>query len=1032
MTKTFAEGVYDLIVDQETEDRLRDLTEEWHVKLAKLDPNLVPEMLAQTLTRQFMLALESLKDSKKQDKLQNQLKLANRIIDVIRSVGREEPHLPIPTTRLLSVQKVGGLGTPSDFARPSIPLTSSDLLVNGRREPSIGHELQREIASADRIDLIVAFLKFSGLQTIRNPLDEFLERHPGQLRVLTTAYMGATEKRAVDELTKMGADVRISYDVQTTRLHAKAWLFFRESGFTTAYIGSSNLSHAALHDGLEWNVRLSAKDSPAVVQKFQTTFDQYWQGTDFEPYRIERDSERLIEVLKRKQRRDFETFFSFVEIRPRPHQRSMLEALASERQRGHTHNLVVAATGTGKTLLAAFDFKRLNDESGPLKLLFVAHREEILKQSLSAFRLVMRDGSFGELMVSGAIPDAGTHVFASIQSLHENRLRSLEPGYYDYVVVDEFHHAEAATYKRLINHLKPRWLMGLTATPERADGHDVRHFFGGRIAAELRLWDALEQNLLSPFQYFGVADETDLDSVKFGGVSYDQASLAKVLTGDTMRARRVIGAVERYVADPLKMKALGFCVSIDHAILMAKTFTQAGLKSVAVHANSKNEERRLALQELSRGEIQCIFAVDLFNEGVDIPSVDTVLFLRPTESGAVFLQQLGRGLRLEENKACLTVLDFVGNAHKRYRYDLKFRALVGGSKRDVNIAIEEGFPYLPPGCAIILEKQAQTYVLDNLKSSLTSRKSNLVAALREYSSERTPSLLTFLDDHNLELSEIYLNRKRNFRDLCRDANLLWDGGGDESNWRGIGALQFVNDYLRIKTWQEVLSRDEFELKGPEEQLAFFQLLALCHGDFQRQDDINTFGVALWDAIGVKTEIKLILDVLEDRVRRVTSPCELPGIPLNIHATYSRDEVMATLGQFKDGKLLRPREGVVWAKNANADLFFVTLKKSEKDYSPKTLYRDFPISERVFHWESQHQTSDETETGQRYIHHVSRGSSILLFVREDKKLGDFTLPYTFLGPATYIKHASSRPMQIEWRLKHELPADLYQAWKIAAG
>lgn len=1024
--------LYDLIVDEETAESLKGLPEEWRVQLAALDPNVVPELLAQTLTQQLTLALESLKKDDDQDRLTKQLGLANQFLKLLRSVGRDEPNLPIPTQRLLSLQKGVGLGEPASIARPSIPLTSSDLLVNGRREPSIGHELQREIASADRIDLIVAFLKFSGLQVIRNQLQDFLQRRPGQLRVLTTAYMGATEKRAVDELSEMGADIRISYDVQTTRLHAKAWLFYRDSGFTTAYIGSSNLSHAALHDGLEWNVRLSAKDSPTVVQKFQTTFDQYWQNQDFEPYLSDRDSERLREVLKRKQRADFETLFAFVEVHPKPHQKSMLEALASERQRGHTQNLVVAATGTGKTLLAAFDYKRLVDVYGPLKLLFIAHRQEILKQSVSAFRLVMRDGSFGELLVAGNVPDASAHVFASIQSLHEGRLQSLQQEYYDYVVVDEFHHAEASTYKRLLQHLKPRWLVGLTATPERADGQDVRHYFQGRIAAELRLWDALEQNLLSPFQYFGIADQTDLGHVKFSGVAYDRTSLANVLTGDTMRARRVVGAVQKYVVDPMTMKALGFCVSIEHAKLMATTFNNAGLRALAVHANSSHDERQTALHGLKNGEIQCIFAVDLFNEGVDIPSVDTVLFLRPTESGTVFLQQLGRGLRLEEKKACLTVLDFVGNAHKRYRYDLKFRALLGGTKRTIETAIEEGFPYLPPGCTILLEKQAQKYVLDNIKSSLTSRTKDLVAALREFSPQHSPDLLSFLNDHNLELADIYSKRDRAFRSLCRDAGIAWDSAGDESVWKGLSTLQFVNDYHRIRTWQKILERPNFGLANEDEAVAFMQLLALAHGSFECLGDVEMYGRALWQAVGVKTELQQVLAVLEDRVRRITMPCGLAGIRLNVHATYSRNEVMATLGQFKDGKLLQPREGVVWAKNANADLFFVTLKKSEKEYSPKTLYRDFPVSERVFHWESQHQTSEESPTGQRYVHHKSQGSSILLFVREERKTGDFTLPYTFLGPATYVKHTASRPMQIEWRLDHELPADLYQSWKIAAG
>ena len=451
--------------------------------------------------------------------------------------------------------------------RPTVPLSRPALLTNAVSDPKLGAELRAELVTADRVDLLCAFVKWYGLRVLEAELKE-LGLRGVPLRVLTTTYMGATDRTALDRLVRdFGAHVKVNYETQSTRLHAKAWLFRRHTGLDTAYVGSSNLSRAALLDGLEWNVKLAGAHTPELLAKFEATFDSYWEDPSFVDYDPETDGERLDQALAvagGRQDRDTVTFSpSGLQVRPYPHQELILEQLSVERQVHDRHrNLVVAATGTGKTVIAALDYARMPDRPS---LLFVAHRKEILEQSLRTYREVLADGSFGELYVDGAQPERWRHVFASVQSLNSYGITRLAANHFEVVVVDEFHHAEASTYRRLLSHVAPVELLGLTATPERSDGVDVRSFFGGRAAAELRLWDALEADLLCPFHYFGVSDATDLSTLEWRRGEYDVAALERVYTGDDARVRIVLRELRDKVLDVSRMRALGFCVSVSHA-----------------------------------------------------------------------------------------------------------------------------------------------------------------------------------------------------------------------------------------------------------------------------------------------------------------------------------------------------------------------------------------------------------------------------------------------------------------------------------
>ena len=606
-------------------------------------------------------------------------------------------------------------GRAQAIERPLTPLLDTTVFTNAPGEPAVGHELRAEVPSADAIDVVMAFVRWSGVR----PLTEALRRHceAGKpLRILTTTYTNSTEQRALDELERLGAQIKVSYDTTSTRLHAKAWLFHRESGYSTAYIGSSNLTHSAQVLGLEWNVRVSAVRNPDAVAKMEAVFASYWASADFVAYEAAEFARRT-ETLETAD----VTSLSPIELELRPFQEALLEHIVLARHQGHHRNLLVAATGTGKTVMAAVDYARLRPELARSRLLFVAHREEILDQSRATFRHALRDGAFGEKWVGGQRPSRFDHVFASIQSLHRADVRHIDPEHFDVVIVDEFHHAAARSYESLLDHLRPVELLGLTATPERADGLDILRHFDGRIAADLRLWDAIDQEYLAPFAYFGVHDGLDLRRVPWRrGQGYDVSALENVLTADHKWANLVVEEIRRKIAEPSRVRALGYCVSVSHARFMAHRFSELGLPSVALSAESHSEERKAALRDLSDGKLRVVFTVDLFNEGVDIPSVDTLLLLRPTDSPTLFLQQLGRGLRKSPGKSACTVLDFVGTHRKEFRFDRRLRALLGGSRADVERQVRNDFPFLPAGCSFQLDAVAKEIVLRSIRDAIPS------------------------------------------------------------------------------------------------------------------------------------------------------------------------------------------------------------------------------------------------------------------------------------------------------------------------
>lgn len=1023
------EGLYESLVTRSIRRRLSDLQ---HLQVVDSDVDEAdqPHVLARFVYEQTARALAGVRDPAARVAVVN---------DVLGCLAGTRDDVEAPPRQLLRLASPPGPGrNVYEETRPSTPLSDAALLTNSRGEPSLGAELKAEIGTSDEVDLLCAFVKWHGLRLLEAELER-LKRRGAPLRVITTTYMGATERAALDRLVNdFGAQVKVQYDAQRTRLHAKAWLFRRNTGFPTAYVGSSNLSRAALLDGVEWNVRLSGVGTPSLVEKFEATFVTYWNDSSFELYDPGRDRDRLDDALAEAAGRGASGRVTLslagFDVRPYPYQQEILDAIEAERIVHDRHrNLVVMATGTGKTVVAALDYRRLVDAAGQRpRLLFVAHRKEILDQSLRTYREVLADASFGESYVAGARPERWDHVFASVQSLTSYGIENIPPDAYDVVVIDEFHHAAAATYRRILDRLHPRELLGLTATPERADGQDVRAMFGGRTAAELRLWDALGADLLCPFHYFAVADGTDLTQLRWVRGMYDEGELSNLYTGNRARAEIILKQLRNKVLDPGGMRALGFCVDVQHADYMARVFNEAGIPAMRVSGQTPPADRAEALRRLKSRELNVLFSAEVFNEGLDIPDVDTVLLLRPTESATIFLQQLGRGLRRTPSKAVLTVLDFVGHQNRQFSWDRKLRALTGLTRRGVQRELERGFPFLPAGCQIVMDRQSQRLILENLRGQIANRWAQMVAELRAHGDQ---DLRTFLDESGLELSDILRRGSHSWTRLRRDAGLSTPPGSDleERLLRRVRALAHVDDTERAHAYEQLLRDDApayDSLSEAERRLAdmlFFSLWPDAGGHESVAEGLE----ALRRERAVRTELAAVVDIGFSAARHVTVALQdrHAVLPVQVHASYQREEILAALGHATMAR--RPstfREGVLYLPDLNVDALFVNLKKSEAEFSPSTMYRDYPISPTLFHWESQSTTSVASPTGQRYL---TGSSTVLLFVRAEKENEFGTAPYLFLGPAKYVSHEGERPIAVTWRLEHAMPTDFYHLATVAA-
>ncbi|WP_042349312.1 DUF3427 domain-containing protein [Bacillus massiliigorillae] len=948
-------------------------------------------------------------------------------------------------------------------AMEDLYLTRLGLLHNEKNSvKNFFKTLKYEMRTADAVDFMVSFTRMSGLQLIIRALKE-LEERGVPVRIITSTYMGITEAKALRKLLEFkNVDVRV-IDTQKESFHTKAYSFHRVSDLNTVIIGSSNLSHSALINGHELNVKIPDTSYLPIYEETKRIFENTWNSeqaysltSDFiEKYELtqERKRESNPELMLIKDKNDEYD----VEVKPNFMQRKALENLQYTRDLGNNKGVVIAATGTGKTYLAAFDVKAFN----PKKLLFLAHREELLDNAVNTFKKVIKkDELFGK--ITGSVKEyEKPFVFSTVQTLHkEHSLTKFSQDEFDYIIIDEFHHAEASTYLKIIEYFNPKFLLGITATPERMDGRDVLALCDHNIVYEIRLRDALEAKLLVPFHYFGVTDETiDYNLIPIKNGLLDEDALVKALNTNE-RTDYIIEMINRYGFHGDKMIALGFCANIKHAQYMTDEFNKRGIKAACLTGNDSVSYREEIVSRLedTHNPLEIIFTVNIFNEGIDIPKVNLILFLRPTESSTIFIQQLGRGLRKVEGKEFVTILDFIGNYQKSFIVPLALSGQINHKafdKDSLRVAITHEFADLPGGSYVDLDPVSQKQILDKIDSIKMDATEMLKALYQQFKNElgRSPEIMDFLYSEESPSLTFFIHKYKswaNTKDAMNDSN------------------EFEQSILSNQLKKEVVERleQQIPLKWPYEMIIlelaikkdcvslddvikrleerFATKISRSHHEsfinrsFESLSNLERnqkwmFGYVDRELFILNNEIKELLREEEyrkyilERIEygiidyRRTFKVKLLSLNenLTLYQNYTRNDI-----QFLSGSTAKKgtwREGV--SRVGNHYFLFVNLNKSE-DVSEHLLYKDYFIDQSHFHWQSQNKTSHASTVGQDYINHKEKGIKIHLFARKFNKMHGITLPFTYFGELDYVSSHGDKPMSIKWKLQHPVPEDLF--------
>ncbi|WP_244151157.1 DUF3427 domain-containing protein [Parageobacillus thermantarcticus] len=929
--------------------------------------------------------------------------------------------------------------------------------------------LKYEMLTADSVDFMVSFIRMSGLQLIIRPLLE-LEKRNIPVRIITSTYLGITEVKALQKLMEF-SNVQVKIiDTQKESFHTKAYMFHRNSGLNTVIIGSSNLSHSALMNGHELNVKLPDTSFLPIYEQTKRIFDQIWNSeetvaldSEFVHYYSEFiEAKRNLENFRNKEmiaaetKRDYQITHN--NIKPNAMQEKALRNLQNTRKNGNNKGVIIAATGTGKTYLSAFDVKAFN----PKKLLFIAHREELLDNAIKTFQQVIpKQEIFGK--ITGTVKEFDKpYLFSTIQSLHKDEiLQRFKRDEFDYIIVDEFHHAEARTYRKVIDYFQPKFLLGLTATPERMDGRDVLALCDHNIVYEIRLREALEANLLAPFHYFGVSDHTvDYSKIPLKNGFFEEDALVKALKTNE-RTDFIIEMINTYGYHGDRMIGLGFCANIEHAKYMSEEFNKRGYHTTYLTGEHSIDYREKVIKQLEdeNDPLELIFTVNIFNEGIDIPKLNLILFLRPTESSTVFIQQLGRGLRKVEGKEFVTILDFIGNYQKSFVVPLALSGQINHKafdKDSLRVAITHEFADLPAGSYVDLDPITQKEILDRIDSIKMNSTDMLKSLYQQFKNElgRAPEILDFLYYEQSPSLTFFIHKYQSWvktKEKMNDINELDRKILDHPLMSEI--VERLENQLPIKWPYDFII---LELAFLQKKVSYTNVIKQLEKRFATKIDLEkhktligqamarlanpykkqkwSFGKVVGDQFVLNDDILEVTQdaefyqYLKDRIdygiiefRRTHHPERFlaKGEKLVLYQNYTRNDLIFLFeAGVKEGSW---REGV--SRAGNHYFLFVNLNKSEK-VEKHLQYKDYFIDQRHFHWQSQNQTSHESSVGQNYIYHKERGIHIHLFVRKFDQMHGMTLPFMYLGEVDYVSSYGDKPMNIKWRLHHPVPEDLY--------
>ena len=934
-------------------------------------------------------------------------------------------------------------------------------LISGEADALYSHLLPY-IENAQSIDIAVSFIRATGAGLIFPRLKDMLERG-GRIRLLTSDYLNVTEPSALRWLLDLEGEIKpFVFKCKDTPFHPKAWIFNFYDGTGALLVGSSNFSKLALEKSIEWNLRIYDRHDTVALSNARNSFDELLSRPEIAELTEEwlKDYEKrrphAMDNAARMPNEEAEVLEP-----PSPHhvQRQALEALNETRINGYQAGLVVLATGLGKTYLAAFDSMQCDN------VLFIAHRDEILNQAELCFRAIRPDDVMGKYTGKIKNPNANI-IFASIQTLSQkSHLENFAPNRFDYIVVDEFHHAAATTYKRVMEYFTPRFLLGLTATPGRTDGASLLALCEGNLVFERDLWEGIDEKLLSPFCYFGIPDLVEYTRIPWRNGRFDEKELGNAVA-TRARAENALEQLKKRGG----RKTLGFCVSVRHADFMAEFARRQGLKAVAVHSGAGSAPRASSLKKLEDGLLDIVFAVDMFNEGVDVPSIDTVLMLRPTESIVVWLQQFGRGLRCIEGKKYLSVIDYIGN-HRVFlaKARVLLRTGVGdGSLLKALNSCEDGSIQMPEGCEIVYDLEAMEILkslihipradaeMDAFYLDFRERYGQRPTASEIYRAQFNPSKkgrncwFDYVNDMG-DLNETHRAQYRKCKTLLaavesmpvnKIVNLLALRAICEGY--DLFGKMHVNDIAsrilryssRNAMFGKMIGEDNRNIENIRKQILEFSIPGWTTQEWFNFDGETVHAKFLDASHNVGFIGKFVSELVEYRLVHAVENAKENGefSPLKADITaelrlwneYRREEIPDLFGEtFNEGKW---HKGIVAIHDVKAMILLVTLEKAGLVIGSH--YKDHFETPEEFFWQSQTNTQKGGLYG-RIISGVEKGWNVHLFVRASKLRQGKAAPFRYIGIVEFKDWKGERPITVIWKLQDPLPSSMYDVLEIKA-
>ena len=954
--------------------------------------------------------------------------------------------------------------------RFEIPLKQKEKDITGNLNELILNEktkfknffiyLKNELLNCKKFYFIVSFIRYSGLQILLSTLDE-LEKKGIKGEIITSVYLNITDSKSLRKLLSYkNIKVKI-YNNSSESFHTKAYLF-EKNKYHTCIIGSSNISQSALYSAEEWNVKLTESNFFEIYKKSISQFKNLWNSDKA----IELSEDFIFEYENYKNNLKLQKTFDYIKIKnnknhfePNSMQKEILEKLKNTRKSGNKKGLVVAATGTGKTYLAAMDIK-IFFEKKEKKFLFLAHREELLENAILVCKKIMKIGENKIGRIFGGKKETEKKIiFATVQSLQNNYLE-FSKDYFDYIVIDEFHHSSAKSYTKILNYFNPKFLLGLTATPERMDGKDILELCDYNLVGEMGLKRAMEQDLIAPFHYFGINDETfDYEKIPYKNGKYQEDILVKNLSNNK-RVDYIIESIKKIGFDGEKMSCIAFCENINHANFMNENFNKNGYISKVLTSKTSKFEREKILEDFKNKKSEILCVVDILNEGIDIPNINLLLFLRPTFSFTIFTQQIGRGLRKCENKDFVTIIDFIGN-HKKdyiiakffYEEMLNNKNILYIKKEKLIKEIETNFENVPMASYVELDRICQERIINKIEKINFNSKIMLKEAYDSFKNEigkNDDEILEILDfDRNIEL---FIELSSKYGSFYTAQKNLESNSIDKLNFSNIEFLSYLEKKLTLVEPFTYLIVDLF-LDKKTENITESDVLKKYKNYFNILEFKNTYLIK-----------RILKELVEDEILDFESNSEFKNnknykISKKYKNNFFKDKnflkrlkqlIILGLSEFKNNDISQFNENILinykeykrielqilldskvpkgsWRAgyaNTEKDIcLFVTYDKSHI-LQENLKYDNSLHSDDIIQWISQPKTYHASSVGQMFIKHREKGIKVHIFVRKFAFLDNKkTNPFIYLGNTNYYKSYGDKPMTILWKLKNKIPFEI---------